>query len=365
MACSTLHIGGAEGVAACLAEHVDRDRFEMTACYLKENGVVGEKMTAAGVRLVPIPGFRPGRQDRLTSLKLMRLIRQQGIQILHTHDVHGLMDATICRRMVPRLRHIHTFHYGNYPERDRSSARAERICWRSADALVAVGHAQAAAICDLYQIPPDRVRIIWNGVDDPSPSPVDELRERILAAPRPVILSVSTLIEQKGIKQLLLAAQILKAHGQEFRLIIAGHGHLREGLEAQAHALGIAERVEFLGWVPNAASRILSACDVFVQSSLWEAMSVVVLEAMAAARPMVVTRVGDNAHVVVDDECGLLAPPGDAEVLARSLARLLNDAAYAAKLGAAARQRYLAHFTVGPMVSAYEALYSEVMGKDC
>jgi glycosyltransferase involved in cell wall biosynthesis len=282
------------------------------------------------------------------------------VQVVHTHDVHGLMDATICRRLMPSLRHVHTFHFGNYPARDKSSARSERVCWRSPDALVAVGQAQADAISALYGIPRERLRVIWNGVDDPVAVVDCDLRARLNSGARPVILSVSTLIEQKGVGTLLEAAQILKSSGQDFRLVIAGHGHLRQTLEEQAAALGLSRQVEFLGWVPDASRRILSACDVFVQSSLWEAMSIVVLEAMAAARPMVVTRVGENAHAVIDGVSGLLVPPADPQALAAGLAKLISRPALAAAFGAAARDRYLKYFTVEPMVSAYERLYSEL-----
>lgn len=359
MACSTLHIGGAESVAASIAQTIDTKRFALTVCYLKENGIVGDAIANAGVELVPIPGFQPGGTDRTTSLKLLRLIRRKRIQVLHTHDVHGLMDATICRRLTPSLRHVHTLHFGNYPQRDRASARAERICWRSPDALVAVGHAQAAAVCKYYGIPVDRLRVIWNGAIDPA----SDKALHLSPGPRangPVILSVSTLIEQKGLPHLLAAAKLLAERGQDFTLILAGHGHLRPALEELARSLGISDRVRFLGWVPDAAKRILPTCDVFVQSSLWEAMSVVVLEAMAAARPVVVTAVGENPHVVLDGESGLVVAPGDPGALADALAKVLQDPGYASALGRAARDRYLHLFTVRTMVEAYQRLYEDL-----
>lgn len=360
IACSTLHIGGAEAVAACLAEGIDTSKFEVTACYLKENGVVGESMLANGVDLVPIPGFRPGGQDRLTSIKLMRLVRRRAIEVLHTHDVHGLMDGTICRRLNPRLRHVHTFHFGNYPLRDHASARAERICWRSPDALVAVGHAQADALRSMYGIPDGRLRVIWNGIPDLTPAAPCEVSARINGGSRPVIASISTLIEQKGLPQLLEAAKILKDEGLAFRLVVAGQGVLRPSLEQRAQELGLAGHIEFLGWVTDAARRVLPACDIFVQSSLWEAMSVVVLEAMAAGKPMVVTRVGENAHAVVDGTSGLVVSPGDSRALAEGIARLLRNPGEAQSFAAEARRRYLAHFTSKPMMAAYESLYADL-----
>jgi glycosyltransferase involved in cell wall biosynthesis len=173
---STLHIGGAEQVAANLTKHLDRRAFEVTACYLKENGIVGQQMLDAGVDLIPVPGWRPGR-DYFTGLKLRKLVKQRRIQLLHTHDIHGFMDASLCRLSVPALRHVHTFHFGNYPHISPRYAKIERLLWRVPDALIAVGHEQAATIRRLHNIPAERMQVIWNGTDAPTP----ELAPEVLA----------------------------------------------------------------------------------------------------------------------------------------------------------------------------------------
>lgn len=361
---STLHIGGAEQVAAHLAQYLDRGCFELTACYTKENGVAGAQMQRGGVDLVPIPGLREKRRDYFTALKLLRLIKQRGIQLIHTHDLHGLMDGAACRLLSPRLRHVHTFHWGNYPEREPRYARVERALWRVPDALVAVGHAQAAAIQSVYGIPSDRLRVLWNGTDAAQADICPEVEQRLPSPGIPLIASISTLIPQKGLSDLLLAAAALRQSGRRFLLMIVGQGKLRAQLESQAHELGLDDVVKFLGWINEASQRALPACDVFVQSSHWEAMSVVVLEAMAAGKPLVVTAVGENTRVVVDDETGLLVPPRDPNALAAALARLLDSADLRQRLGAAAARRYEEFFTVRHMVKRYEDLYAEVLAVD-
>lgn len=360
---STLHIGGAERVAACLSEHLDRRGFEVTACYLKQNGIVGEGMLAAGVDLVPVPGHAGGRPDWLTSLKLLRLIRRRNIQLVHTHDVHGLVDASLCRSLLPGLRHVHTFHFGNYPHREPQRARLERLLWRIPDALIAVGHEQSAALRKLYRIPESRVRVLWNGVDEPQACIAQDYAQLIRSHPGPVIVSISTLIEQKGLAHLLEAAAILRRRGREFLLLIGGEGCLRSALESQAKILHLEDRVRFLGWVPQASARLLPAADIFVQSSLWEAMSIVVLEAMAARKAMVVTSVGENPHVVVDGDTGLMVAPGDAAALACALDKVIDEQPLRERLGRQARARYERLFTVRHMVAAHESLYKELLGE--
>jgi glycosyltransferase involved in cell wall biosynthesis len=220
-----------------------------------------------------------------------------------------------------------------------------------------VGHAQAAALRAMYGIPAARLRVLWNGVDD-----------ALRAAPAspaggaspPVILSVSTVTAQKGLEHLIDAARMLRDGGDNFRLEIVGDGPLRASLEARSHAHALEGNVLFRGWVPQASAHALPTADIFVQSSLWEAMSVVVLEAMAAGKPMVVTRVGENPHVLDGENNGLLVPPGDPGALAEALRRLLRDAQLRARLGAAARAHYLANFTTRHMIAAYQSLYREL-----
>src|SRR5690606_6761600 len=106
---STLHTGGAERIVACLARRLDRERFDVTVCYLKESGVVGEEIERHGTPLVPVPGLVPGAVDRFTWWKLRRLIRAGAFELIHTHDVHGLMDGVACKLLVRGVKHVHTF----------------------------------------------------------------------------------------------------------------------------------------------------------------------------------------------------------------------------------------------------------------
>jgi glycosyltransferase involved in cell wall biosynthesis len=354
---STLHVGGAEQVAANLAERLDPEQFQVAVCYLKENGVVGEAMVREGVELVALPGSRSGERDYLTSLKLRRLIQQRSVDLIHTHDVHGLVDGSVCRLTMPRLRLVHTFHYGNYPNREPRRRRIERLLWRVPDAAVAVGQAQCDAIRQTYGIAPGRLEVIRNGVD-PHALPFDDgLMHRLREERRPVIGSISTMIEQKGIPVMLDALAVLKRRGHDFLAVLVGEGAMRADMEEKAKALGLGDNVWFTGRINEAATRALPRFDIFVQSSLWEAMSIVVLEAMAAARPMVVTAVGENPHVVRDRESGMLVPPGDPASLADALDELLARPELRDSLGQRARAEYETHYTVEHMTRGYERLY--------
>jgi glycosyltransferase involved in cell wall biosynthesis len=358
---STLHVGGAERVMACLAKNLDPQRVKVSVCYLKENGVVGEELVRAGVELLPLPGRVYGRPDRLTFLKLRRLILDRGFTLVHTHDMHGFLDACACRLTTPGFKHVHTFHFGNYPHREPLYRRLERLLWRVPDVLVGVGRAQADSIRELYGIPESRMRVLWNGVDRPIPRVSPEVLAAASGATGPVIASISTLIPQKGLHHLIDAAAKLKTRGTHFRLLIVGGGHLMDSLTDQARNLGLDDQhVRFLGWVPEASDCALPACDIFVQSSLWEAMSVVVLEAMASGKAMVITSVGENPYVIEHGQTGMVVPPGDPDALTDALHKLLTDPTLRNRLGQNARQRHAERFRVTDMTHAYESLYAEM-----
>jgi glycosyltransferase involved in cell wall biosynthesis len=347
-------------VIADLARFIDRLRFDVSVCYLRENGVVGRLLEEDGIQLCSLSARGDGRTDYLTSLRLRRFVREHSIEIIHSHDTHGLVDCSIVRCLVPSVRHIHTFHFGNYPNLSSDHARFERLVWRRPDRLIAVGTAQARSIEAFYRMKSGRLRIIRNGVIEHRPITDDSLASLAASRGLPVVASISTLTAQKGLSHLLEAVSILKSRDLNVLLLVAGDGQLRQSLEQQAADLGVTPNVEFLGWIPDAARRLLPNCDIFVQSSLWEAMSIVVLEAMAATKPLVVTSVGENPHILRHRESALLVPPGDSEALADAIGELLVNRALARQLGVCARLAYKSEHEVLRMVRDYEAVYMDL-----
>ena len=135
---------------------------------------------------------------------------------------------------------------------------------------------------------------------------------------------------------------------------------MRPELEQQAHSLGISDRVRFLGWIPNAASHVLHLFDVFCQSSLWEANSIVLLEAMSAGMPIVTTNVGESEHVIDDGVNGRVVPSNDSTQLAAAMANLIDDSSLRAAMGANAKSKFAKSYTVDRMVKSYESIYAEL-----
>jgi glycosyltransferase involved in cell wall biosynthesis len=257
--------------------------------------------------------------------------------------------------LMPGLRLVHTFHFGNYPHTRPRIIWMERVFSRCADRLYAVGEAQKQQVRRVHHLPDRRIDTIWNGVVLPAPG-----RHVRPENPRPVIGTIATFIEQKGLGDLLRVARRLKDEGREARFVVVGDGPLRPELEALRSDLGLDELVAFPGWVTNAASVALPSFDVFFQPSLWEAMSVVVLEAMASAKPVVATAVGETPRVIEDGVSGLLVRPRDTDGMVSALARLLDNPTLRQRLGTAARCRVESSFTVEHMTRAYERAYLDL-----
>lgn len=358
---STLFIGGAENVLAELCRGLDRERFDVTVAHLKGRGQIGDALAREGYDVVSLQGTRTDRTDYLSSIRLRRFLLAREIDLVHTNDLHAMVDAAICRVTLPRLRLINTFHYGNYPRPNRRYHLAEKYLCRISDRLVAVGEAQKASILRSYSLRRERVQVLRNGVTDMRAGALDDYREKVRAGRPLVIGSVSTLIEQKGIAYLLDVAAILKQQGLDFRLVVAGEGTLRPMLQQKAAELGLNDHVEFFGWVEDAPRRVLPWIDIFVQTSLWEAMSMVVLEAMSCGLPVVATTVGENPHVIQNGVNGFLAAPKAVDDLAAALARLIQSEELRHQVGARARLDWETNYTAERMCRQYEELYRQTL----
>jgi glycosyltransferase involved in cell wall biosynthesis len=214
--------------------------------------------------------------------------------------------------------------------------------------------------------PLEKIVIIPNGIATPSVPTTASAHGRAQAlsvnADDKVVGTITRLVWKRGHEELLRAAALVARAEPAAKLLVVGDGPLRRSLEDQALSLGLNGGVRFLGAVPQAA-RLLPHFDVFVLSSVWEGMSNGLLEAMAAGRPVVATRVGGNPEVVVDGESGLLVPPKDPQALADAVLRLLRDRELAGRLGEAARRRVASEFTLEQMVQRLETLYDDLLAR--
>ncbi|WP_291982165.1 glycosyltransferase family 4 protein [Luteitalea sp.] len=360
LAIDGLGIGGAEMVVRDLAHRLDRCRFDVAVCCTKSLGTTAEAMRRDGIDVFALPQRTDGRVDYFTPLKLRRAVIDGDIDIVHSHAPAAFWDAASCKVLLPRLRVVNTFHFGNYPHLVPSVRRLEWAGSRIVDRLIAVGIAQRERIIATHNLPARLVDMVWNGIAEPRVEDTRPFVEQVAAGAHLIVGTIAKLIPQKGLDDLLQVAKRCRDRGAPLRFAILGEGPLRADLERRRHELGLDQIVHLTGWFENAAGRALPAIDVFFQSSHWEAMSIAVLEAMATSRAIVATRVGDNPFVLQHGTTGLLADVGDIDGMADALCGLV-DAERRQRLGRAAREDYERRFTVNHMVRAYERVYTELV----
>lgn len=204
--------------------------------------------------------------------------------------------------------------------------------------------------------PRDRVHYLPNFVPEPraaATEPDADLPER--PAGVPLVLALGRLHPNKGFDRLLQAL----AKTREAHLWLAGDGPLRAELEAQVTALGLGERVRFLGWRDDTAP-LFAAADLLVCSSRIEPLGNVVIEAWAAGVPVVATASDGPAALIEDGETGILTPLDDAGALADAVERLCNDSSLRARLADNGRRAYAAGFTEAAVVAAYRRFFDQV-----
>jgi glycosyltransferase involved in cell wall biosynthesis len=358
-----MHIGGAENAVVHLARGLARDRFDVAVCCTRERGLLAEQLASEGIEVVV--AAPPGRSNRyLTPLALWRTLRQLRADVVHTHGTPSLLHAGPLRALGVLPPWVHTYHYGNYPLPSARQMRGERILSRLADQLVAVAEPQRDSLVRCHGLAPERLLTIHNGVSVNPFVDRPEVRARLradlgIAADESLVGCAAVLTAQKGLDDLVDAfAAVATAHPRA-RLLVAGRGPLEGQLKAHAERAGLGRRAIFPGWRQD-NQELMTALDVFVMSSWWEAMPLALLEAMAARRAIVVTDVGDNRRVVEDGRCAQVVPARNPAALAAAIETALRDSAAAAAMAAAAQRRFLDRFTTDRMVCDYMAVYDRV-----
>ncbi len=356
--------GGAERHLLEMWRRLDRSRFDVRIAVLKREGAFTPLVEATGL---PIHDLGVGRRLYDASglrglLRLVSLVREFRPDVVHGYLFGPNLFAALAGRLcgVPvtcvAKRNVDAF------ETPRQIA-VQRLAHRLATHVTAVSREVAASSVALG-VPAERVTVIENGVDV---ARFDGATRRDgvpglegVPAGVPLVGSVGCLAPRKDYGT-LLAALALLGRDRDWRCALAGDGPDRAALEARAAELGVADRVLFLGERSD-VDRLLPAFDVFVLSSREEGIPNALLEAMAAARPCVATRVGGNAEVLEDGRTGWLVPAQDPAALAGALGSALAGPAEAARRGAAARAAMIAERSIEAMVRRHEAYYLRALG---
>lgn len=291
---------------------------------------------------VKIPRQIRPLQDLRGLAQMIRVIRLYKPQILHSHTSKAGFTARLAASLCDVPLVVHTIH-----ELPQNATRSpikktlyrfmEKLAAGWCNHLITVSRINQEQILKEGICRPDKLSLIPGGLQlqnyQPQGPPPWSL------PPDAVVMGMAGRLEPaKGHEDLLRAFARLAPRNPRLHLVIMGTGHLRKPLEQLRDDLGLQGRAHFLGWVEDLVSAV-AALDLFVLSSHYEGLGVVLLEALALGRPVVSTRVGGTQDIIEDGVTGLFAPARDPAGLAETVQRLLDDPGLAARLAAAGKQK--------------------------
>lgn len=357
-----LDVGGAEQAIVNLATGLDRQRFSPVVYSLQPrptNDLLVRRLEDADI---PVHFLRVNSYWQFFSAvsRLAEHFRQQQPQVVQSFLYHANIVATMAARRAKVPRMVTGIRVAD-PSLWRQ--RVERWFTAQADKVVCVSQGVADHCRDKCRFPAEKLAVIPNGVDLSrfENVPPADLTELGVPAGRRVMLYVGRLDKQKGLDWLLqkVMPRVL-CELPEHDLLLVGDGPQREELKKLSEQQGLPTRVHFAGWRNNVAE-VLSASDLLILASRWEGMPNVILEAMAAGKPVVATQAEGVQELLGAEATEQLCPHEDAAGFAERIVHLANDSVLAAELGAQNRARAAAEFSLEAMVSRYAALYESLV----
>ncbi len=354
------NVGGAEKVLSHILVHLDEQRWHARLLHHGDRGI---SSLLAEVRELSIESTKVPRVERLWEIhrlwRLVKVLRAERPVIFHANVTwplsckYGLIAARLAGvPIVVATAHLH-FQFSG------AVHAQERIIAKCVSRYLAVSSFVARRLNEVARIPARKIEVVHNGID------ISEflrpgstvLRDSLVGkTKRSVVLVTARLEKQKGLECLMEAALLVP----DAVFVVVGQGTQRPALEFQVRQLKAEDRVVFLGPREDIADLLRSA-DLFVLPSLYEGFPLAILEAMAAGKPVVASRVGGVEEAVLHGKTGLLVRPKDPASLAAAMRAVLGNREFARTLGESGRSRAINEFTAQRMVTQITNIYEELV----
>ena len=360
-----LGFGGAERQVSLIASGLAGAGWPVSVICLSELvEPFGAEIEKAGVRLHRIK--RRGRYDPERLVKLARLLREDRIELIHSHletaNIYSYLALAFADRpkFIPTVLSLPT---DQVPVREWMMARS----LAAGDAIHANSYAGIKAYSARYRVSESKFRVVHNGVF-PLPALTGKARQAArseFGIPRNslVVGTLSKDAPDKNLPAFFRLAGALRAGQQRVMAVAAGLG-LDSSFAGKVREAGAADEDVILLGSRKDVEAVFAAMDVFVLTSLREGLPNVVMEAMASGLPVVAFDTGGVSELVEQGVSGIVLPCGDEQALLRETGRLLSDPQRCGEMGEAARARILERFSVEGMIERTAALYEEVLGKE-
>lgn len=328
---------------------------------------VSERFGEIGAHVVTSPHWRRAINpaDALVLRELVSFCRSMAFDVVHTHTSKGGFLGRIAARLAGIPAVIHTIHGFSFNEltpwwKTAFYVQLERLASPFCDVSISVTEQHRLLAIDKRIAEPEKIVTIHNGIDLSRfrGAATGEKKQRDLHPSEEAVLigTVGRLAPEKGQMVLLQAIPTVLREHPEAHLVFVGEGPQEDELTATAVELGIADHCTFLGFRHD-VPELLAGLDIFVQPSPREGLSITLLEAMAAGRPVVAADITGNQEVIDHDINGVLCRPMSSTALAEAILGLMEDLERARVLGLRAREKVEAHFDQRVMVEQTLKVY--------
>jgi|OpeIllAssembly_1097287.scaffolds.fasta_scaffold187503_1 glycosyltransferase involved in cell wall biosynthesis len=322
-----------------------------------------------GANIVTSPFWRRAicpRMDLLAFWELFRLCRRERFDVVHTHTSKGGFLGRIGARLagVPLVIHTaHGFYFNQIncgPKEARFYRALEKFAACFCDLIISVNEEDRLSAIQKGVVHPSKIHTVINGINTrrfENVVPPDSLGADLDPSGQGILIGTTgRLMQQKGYHYLIQAMPSVLREFPGARVIFVGDGPLEAELKGLADQLGVSDQCRFLSFRKD-IPELLASFDIFVLPSLWEGLSISLLEALAAGKPIVATNIKGNREVIDHGVNGLLVNPEDPAGLAEGIIRLIRDKELARGMGERAREKAKASFSEEAMVRRTLDLY--------
>ncbi len=355
-----LELGGAERVVSDLARSLDRSRFNVKVCCLREKGVFAPELEKDNIEIIALHK-KPGLDISIIS-KVIRLIKDHDIHVVHTHlwvaNFWGRLAAIMAGVPVVVTEHnVDVWKKWHHKLIDRMLAPfTKTICVVSNQ------------VKQFYQnevgISANKLEVVYNGIDlNVVPASDEELarikNELHIPSDVPVLANIGRLVPAKANHIFIESLETLDRKEAPFCALIIGDGPLKSELTERGKDLVNKGKLVFTG-LRKDVPKLIDLSTISVLSSTREGFSIIVLESMVKGIPFVATDVGGNSEQIINGETGFLVPKNNPEALAVAMEKILTDPALIERMSRASRKRIEDHFSLEIMTRNTEEIYQRI-----
>lgn len=356
------NLGGVEVFTAALMQALKLRGYEFTVITSKTNRTLPDEDEIEGVPVYRFPFYPPLLEHNLpemarVSARVSSFKRRTGFDIVHMNSTGPSV-----------FYHLHTNQANGCPVLTTAHAPPSfvdgpltlfgKLC-RSSDRIAVVSDALRRSLVGLVPDVADRAETVYNGLEfplvDPTPRPINP----------PHVVCVGRVVEEKGFDVALRAFKLLRDRLPAATMTLAGDGPAKSELELLAADLGLADAVNFTGWIArDVVAELMGAASMVVVPSRWEEpFGLVALQAAQVSRPVVATRVGGLPEVVSDNETGFLVRAEDPEEMYTAMLKLVDDPDLATRFGEQGQRRAKSEFSMSRCADEYDRLFHQLAEK--